>query len=286
MAARGRGCARPPVRGRPPDERPRASPATRRPTRSSSSTGRGSSCRAPTATASDVALVERLALDCGARPVRLDAAAHDAAVALISHLPLVVASALVEAAAQAPGWPLARIAGGPGVARHDPRRPWRPDARRRDARAQRGQRGRRAAPPSGGPRRLAGAARRAWPPTLRRPGTRKTTASSPARTRCSPSSSGWPRSPAGTVAMVAEPEELIMAVARGRFPDDLDWRGVRTEGIERYLADDRRGSDVPAASGPRGRSHLEADRALPRPARRTARLPHATDAGRRRRPPA
>jgi prephenate dehydrogenase len=62
----------------------------------------------PSADATDVALVERLALDCGARPVRVEPAAHDAAVALISHLPLVVASALVEAAADAPAWSLAR----------------------------------------------------------------------------------------------------------------------------------------------------------------------------------
>jgi prephenate dehydrogenase len=80
----------------------------------------------PAATAPDVALVERLALDCGARPVRLEAAAHDAAVALISHLPLVVASALVDAAARAPGWPLARTLAAQGwrdttrVARGDP----------------------------------------------------------------------------------------------------------------------------------------------------------------------
>ena len=43
--------------------------------------------------------VERLAVACGARPVRLGAAAHDRAVAGISHLPLVVAAALVEAVA-------------------------------------------------------------------------------------------------------------------------------------------------------------------------------------------
>ena len=43
--------------------------------------------------------VERLAVACGANPVRLGAAAHDRAVAGISHLPLVVAAALVEAVA-------------------------------------------------------------------------------------------------------------------------------------------------------------------------------------------
>lgn len=52
----------------------------------------------------DEAAVERvawLATVCGARPVRMDAAAHDAAAAAISHLPLVVAAALVEAVAGA-----------------------------------------------------------------------------------------------------------------------------------------------------------------------------------------
>lgn len=57
--------------------------------------------------------VERLAIACGARPVRLGAAAHDRAVAAISHLPLVVAAALVEAVAgsdtgaPSAGWPTA-----------------------------------------------------------------------------------------------------------------------------------------------------------------------------------
>jgi prephenate dehydrogenase len=80
----------------------------------------------PAAGDSDLALVERLALDCGARPVRLEAAAHDAAVALISHLPLVVASALVETATGGPDWPLARSLAAQGwrdstrVARGDP----------------------------------------------------------------------------------------------------------------------------------------------------------------------
>lgn len=49
------------------------------------------------AAAGQMELVERLARDVGARPVRLDAATHDAAVASISHLPLVLSVALVEA---------------------------------------------------------------------------------------------------------------------------------------------------------------------------------------------
>ena len=59
-----------------------------------------------------VARVERLALAVGAQPRRLDAAEHDDAVAGVSHLPLVVSAALVEAVAGAPpddrpGWTVA-----------------------------------------------------------------------------------------------------------------------------------------------------------------------------------
>jgi prephenate dehydrogenase len=46
-----------------------------------------------------IARVESLARATGARPVRMDAATHDAAVALVSHVPLVVSAAIVEAAA-------------------------------------------------------------------------------------------------------------------------------------------------------------------------------------------
>jgi prephenate dehydrogenase len=58
----------------------------------------------------DIDRVEALARATGARPVRLGADEHDAAVAAISHLPLVVAAALVEAVAGRPAsdWPLAR----------------------------------------------------------------------------------------------------------------------------------------------------------------------------------
>ena len=54
------------------------------------------------------ARVAWLAAVCGARPVRMAAETHDAAAAAISHLPLVVAAALVEAVAggdrERPGW--------------------------------------------------------------------------------------------------------------------------------------------------------------------------------------
>jgi prephenate dehydrogenase len=52
--------------------------------------------------------VVALAAACGARLVWLGAAEHDAAVAAISHLPLVVSAALVEAMTAAPDWPVAR----------------------------------------------------------------------------------------------------------------------------------------------------------------------------------
>ncbi len=52
-----------------------------------------------------VAAVEALAIACGAHPVRMSAADHDLAVAAISHAPLVLAAALVEAMAGGPGEP-------------------------------------------------------------------------------------------------------------------------------------------------------------------------------------
>ena len=65
-------------------------------------------------TADDAAIdrVERLARAVGARPTRMAADVHDAAVAAISHLPLVLAAALVEAVAgpqgrDQVGWPAA-----------------------------------------------------------------------------------------------------------------------------------------------------------------------------------
>jgi prephenate dehydrogenase len=57
--------------------------------------------------------VEALALSCGGQALRMTAHEHDSAVAAISHLPLVVAAALVEAVASSPDgttrsdWPAA-----------------------------------------------------------------------------------------------------------------------------------------------------------------------------------
>lgn len=64
------------------------------------------------AAANQVEVVEALALGTGAVPIRMTADEHDAAVATISHLPLVVAAALVESVAGpsvgGSTWPLAR----------------------------------------------------------------------------------------------------------------------------------------------------------------------------------
>jgi len=57
------------------------------------------------AAAGDVDQVVALARACGARPVRMDAATHDRAVAGISHLPLLLSVALVEAVAGVAGTP-------------------------------------------------------------------------------------------------------------------------------------------------------------------------------------
>ena len=51
--------------------------------------------------------VVALVAACGARPIRMTAAEHDEAVALISHAPLVVAAALAGAAVREPVWPAA-----------------------------------------------------------------------------------------------------------------------------------------------------------------------------------
>jgi prephenate dehydrogenase len=61
------------------------------------------------ATLRDVERVEWLASKVGAHPVRMAAADHDRAVAAISHLPLVVAAALVDAVTSGEDWPAARL---------------------------------------------------------------------------------------------------------------------------------------------------------------------------------
>jgi prephenate dehydrogenase len=61
-------------------------------------------CPSVTARTADVWRAEALALACGAQPLRLDPAAHDAAAAAISHLPLVLSAALAEAVVGGPAW--------------------------------------------------------------------------------------------------------------------------------------------------------------------------------------
>ena len=56
-----------------------------------------------TAGEADIDTVEQIVIDLGARPVRMTAEEHDAAVARISHLPQILAAALLEGAQQAPG---------------------------------------------------------------------------------------------------------------------------------------------------------------------------------------
>ena len=78
----------------------------------------------------DIERVDALARSVGARPVELSGQEHDAAVAAISHLPLLLAAALVESVAGSPegaaSWPMARRLAASGwadmtrLARSDP----------------------------------------------------------------------------------------------------------------------------------------------------------------------
>jgi prephenate dehydrogenase len=63
-----------------------------------------------------VARVAALASACGARPIQLTAVVHDAAVAAISHMPLVVSIALAESMATEPDWETARALAASGWA--------------------------------------------------------------------------------------------------------------------------------------------------------------------------
>lgn len=60
-------------------------------------------CRDEETRADDLALVEGLALDVGAMPIEMTPEAHDASVALVSHVPQVVASLLAGRFVDAPG---------------------------------------------------------------------------------------------------------------------------------------------------------------------------------------
>ena len=67
-------------------------------------------CRDEETSASDLALVEGLALDLGATPIEMSPEEHDRAVALVSHVPQIVASLLAGRFVDAPDGSL-RLAG-------------------------------------------------------------------------------------------------------------------------------------------------------------------------------
>jgi prephenate dehydrogenase len=64
-------------------------------------------CRGVGARDADVARVDWLVRACGARAVALDPGRHDALTAVVSHVPLVVSAALVEALTGGDAWPAA-----------------------------------------------------------------------------------------------------------------------------------------------------------------------------------
>ena len=120
-------------------------------------------CPGRVAEAGDVGRVERLALACGARPVPLDPGTHDAAAATISHVPLVVSAALVEAMTGRPALADRGVPCGRRLAGHDPPEPRRSGHGRRDRRDERRRAGGRRADRPGRPRRVARRARPAEP---------------------------------------------------------------------------------------------------------------------------
>ena len=267
------------VRRRAPDGRLGGDRVRRLERRPVPRAGRGWSCPTPTSPAGGVERVEALARACGARPLRLDAATHDRAVAAISHVPLILAVALVEsvigrptdrlvrtgpwrAALAASGWAsMTRLAlGSPemaaGIAGHERsghrRRAARPA--RRDRRLDRRARGGRA-------RVRPRSANGSGPP-----GTGWRTADGDTRmTRAG----ARPRRPAGG--------RRRRTVARPAH------RPGRPRGGRRR---DRRPRPLRAAAGHGSRSELQAGDPVPGPARRRALVPHAPHAGRRRRPAA
>ena len=181
--------------------------------------------------------VEALAAACGARPLAMTASDHDAAAAAISHLPLVVATALVEAVAghgdarDRPDWPAAaalaaggwtgmtRLArgdeamgagiiatNGPAIA-----------ARLRDLR--------------GGDRQLVGRAG-----SGRRPG------------RCSDHRAAESR-PATAGGAWVSADELVFVVPRHAVIDSGAWHGIRSADLDDFLATiERHGQFQPRAA--------------------------------------
>jgi prephenate dehydrogenase len=64
-------------------------------------------CLVPSSRASEAAVdtMEELAVTVGARPMRIDAESHDGLVAGVSHLPLLLSSALMSCTAESETWP-------------------------------------------------------------------------------------------------------------------------------------------------------------------------------------
>ena len=171
-----------------------------------------------------IVAVETLAVASRARPIRMDAATHDLAVAAISHLPLIVAAALVEAVAgpdaggaSPAGWPVARGARSLGLARHDAVG----SRRRGDGRGDRGD---------------------------ERAGDRRP----PARVRGTCSTAGWrtwsgrggPDEAALARRLAAAREQLerpgvterVFVVPRGRRSRTVPgWYGIRTEDLDAFV---------------------------------------------------
>ena len=79
-------------------------------------------------------------------------------------------------------------------------------------------------------------------------------------------------------------EEQVLVVPRDALPDRAGWYGLRTDGLDGFAELVARAGSYRPAAGDGGRSGLQADHPVPGPARRTALLPDASDAGRRRRP--
>ncbi len=173
------------------------------------------------ATSDDVERVASLARACGARVVMMDADAHDRAVAGVSHLPLIVAAALVEAvagtdAAPRADWPVARDLAATG---------WRDMTR-----LARGDTVMGAAIAATNAQALAGRLRDLRAilddvlAELERPGG---------------PDEDCARSPAPRGARAARravvTEELVYVVPRRAVPDEAGWYGIRTDGLEAFI---------------------------------------------------
>ena len=120
-------------------------------------------CPGANAAPSDVDRVERLARATGAHPIRLDPAAHDRAVAAISHAPLDRVGGARRGGDRPARLAARPVAGRRRLARHDPARGRRARHGRRDRGDERARDRRRRPGDLGRPRRVGGPARRDRP---------------------------------------------------------------------------------------------------------------------------